>query len=98
MEIVNGRSYRIVPLEIFWPGSCLYYASQDTRLERELLLHVYERKAVLDGGLYVKKPPQSPMALPPIQDRGWIRPLDRSRPAVSAWSREFRITASGAKN
>jgi hypothetical protein len=68
----NGRAYRILPIGIVWPGSCLYYAAQDERLERELLKAIYERKTVVDGGFRERKPERSPFELPEMVDGGWI--------------------------
>lgn len=97
MEVVNGRAYGIVPLGITWPISCLYYASQDPRLERELLIMLYERKAAVDGGVHVAGGKQeSPLDLPLMLDRGWLRPMERLASPESAWGEEYRVTARPA--
>ena len=95
MEVLNGRAYKIVPLGIVWPSSCLYYASQDERLFRELLISLYERKAALDGGIAMQKAPQSPLTLPVMQDRGWVRLRDRVTTGV-AWD-DFQVVANGSR-
>ena len=92
-ETVNGRAYRIVPIGVVWPRSCLYYAAQDGRLERELLLAIYERKAVVDGGLHDRRPAQSPFELPSMTDGGWVHPLEPPAPAGSARGERFRRIA-----
>src|SRR5690606_11472797 len=97
-ETGNGRSYRIVPFVILLPDSCLYYASQAERLQRELLSHVYERKAVLDGGIHVKKLSSPLMDLPLSQDRGWLRCNETARARGMIWGKEFRITAAGPEH
>ena len=96
MEVVNGRAYEIVPLGIMWPISCLYYASQDPRLERELLVMLHERKAVVDGGIHITLEEGSPLDLPKMLDRGWLRPMERPIAPESAWGEEYRVTARSA--
>ena len=98
MEVVNGRAYEIVPLGITWPISCLYYASQDPRLERELLIMLYERKAAVDGGVHIPigREQGSPLDLPKMLDRGWLRPMERPVSPESAWGEEYRVTARPA--
>lgn len=94
-EIV-GRAYMIVPLGLTWPGSCLYYASQDPKLERDLLLAIYDRKVLLDGGISRKDQYDALLALPEIHDVGWITALDRAKPTESAWGEDFRTVTRGA--
>lgn len=95
MEVINGRSYRIVPLGMVWPGSALYYASQDARLHRDLLVGLYERKTVLDGGIRMRNLPQPATTLPPMEDRGWVRSRERVMPAAF-WQEDLRVVAQGS--
>ena len=94
-EAVNGRAYRIVPIGVVWPRSCLHYAAQDARLQRELLLAIYERKTIVDGGLHERRPMQSPFELPSMTDGGWVHPMEPSVPEGPAEGEGFRrITPS----
>ncbi len=89
-ETANGRSFRLVPIGVVWPRSCVSYAAQDRRLERELLMAIYERKTVVDGGFHDRRPAQSPLGLPPMTDRGWIHPLEPARADSTLGNEQFR--------